>query len=55
MKKIYLVPSLSVIKISNNSLLCSSSLPGGLCLSSCKLWHICRDRKSGEWCNDKRT
>ena len=52
MKKDYKIPTIKVIKIKSNSLLYSSA-QGGICVSSCRVWNICKNKNNGKWCDDK--
>ena len=54
--KKYIKPQITAISV-NNEILCSSQYLSEIvdrCSDSCKLWHICRDRRLYKECRDKQ-
>ena len=52
--KKYIKPYITIVKISNSRILCSSDTLSYICNDRCKYWHICQDRYSGKTCLDKK-
>ena len=61
----YKKPTIKIISIGESKMICGSeplksvrnnskSDIDDYCGPSCKIWHVCRDRKIGKYCYDKK-
>jgi len=56
MNKKYITPTTTVVQCHTANIMVGSYCEDERkrCNSNCKIWHVCQDRDSGTYCNDKR-